>query len=519
MTASVKKIFLLLGVIFGLWLNAGAERSLTLSLRETPASGIDLGDWNDAKVTSSSGILLEAEYTLDPSVSQRYLGAYFNPNQALMALAKMEVFGFGAQLLYGPLRGGGKVPYIVMSTDYRNASGMQVGSMGPSKIVFDLADSQEGWNLKAIGLEVVNYDRYRNFINSGATGILKINGHEVQAPDNAAPAEVRVDLSADGPVKQITIETDADASVGFRAITLYPGGEPEFVELDDERASTPDYSPDGSYRLPYMAVGAVDSPDVLTCAIFDASGRKVNVTALPDAHSPYFSVTPAEGDGEIMEEGYYRAVYYLEDGNYVPQAEDGAEFAILPSARGLYLNWKEIDVYSSRIWEVPSHTVHTDASGNTTQYDWEHVLTNGFRPGTTVYWKVSGEPDTGYHPYAMPPKSGAAILRAVGPSAEIPEGYQRLQNQSVDLSKGSRLSLILQRNGVTSYPFNIDYTRVDIPTSITEMMSDAEDVIFTEYFDLTGRRVSLSDALPGQLLLKVDHLNDGIIRSAKHRTY
>ena len=215
---------LLLVILFGQAFKVSAERSVTLTIRENPLPGIDIGNWNDAKVDWSSGIILEADYTADSSLSGRSLYSYFNSNPGILALTKMEVIGYGAQLLYAPLRSGGKVPYIVMSADYRNASGSLTSSPLKSKIILDLAEFGEGWNLNAIGLEVVNYDRYRNFKNSEATGIIYVNGHELHAPDNAAPEEIRADLSADGPVKQITIATDEHASVGFRAITLYLGG-------------------------------------------------------------------------------------------------------------------------------------------------------------------------------------------------------------------------------------------------------------------------------------------------------
>ncbi len=505
---------LLLVILFGQAFKVSAERSVTLTIRENPLPGIDIGNWNDAKVDWSSGIILEADYTADSSLSGRSLYSYFNSNPGILALTKMEVIGYGAQLLYAPLRSGGKVPYIVMSADYRNASGSLTSSPLKSKIILDLAEFGEGWNLNAIGLEVVNYDRYRNFKNSEATGIIYVNGHELHAPDNAAPEEIRADLSADGPVKQITIATDEHASVGFRAITLYLGGESEFVELDDDRAATPDYNSEGVYRLPYAAVGGIAEPDLLSCAIFDAAGKRMNVTALYNPATQYFSVNPSIENGDILDEGYYRAVYYIDDSYYEPKAEDGAEFAILPSAQGMYLNWKPIDPYSSMIWEVPSHTIRTDGNGNTIQHDWEHVLVNGFRSGTIVYWKVTRDEDRRAllaDPAVIP--SGA--LTAVGPSSEIPDGYQRLSNQSADLSRGNRLSLILQRNGVNSYPINIDYTKVDIPTLITEVSSESVDVISSDYYDMTGRRIMETGNHIGRMMLKVDRMADGSIRTTK----
>lgn len=506
---------LMLSAILSLTPGVSAERSVSFTLRESPVTGIDIGDWNDSRVNESSGILMEAEYSLYNSIPQRNILSYFNSTSSINAMTRMEVFGFGAQLLYGPFKYGGKVPYIVMSADYRNTSGVLVGTAGPSKIVFDIAESDNGWNLNAVGLEVVNYDKYRNFINSQATGTLRINGHEVHAPENSSPEEVRVDLSNDGPISQITIETDEHASVGFRTITLYLADKAEFVAYDDPRAATPDYNPQGIYQLPYTAVGAVRDPEVLSCAIFDSTGKQMNVNASLDTSTEYFIVRPSEENGDTMEEGYYRAVYYLEDNSYVPKAEDGAEFAILPTANGMYLNWKPVDVYSSDLCLIPSHTTREDENGNTIQYDWEHVLINGFRPGTIVYWKVSGEPVSNIASAPQTTKSDKSALTSVGPSSEIPEGYQRLRNQSADLSKGNQLSLILQRNGVTSYPFNINYTKVDIPTSISDLHPEDLDVLSTEYYDMTGRRIHEDGIQNGQILLKIDRFSDGSLRTSK----
>ena len=464
-------------------------------------------------------MLAEGDYSNTDS-SGRSLIPYIDPECAgTLAIESLTVDGHGAQVLYAYFMGTVRAPFFVLSPNLRNVFG-EYENNGPVTMTFHLAENK--WRLKAIGLDVVNYDEYAKTIllktteDSGATGVMKVNGNEVELEKDYHPYSVRVDLSDDErDVSEIKIEADARAAVAFRKITLFLEDEKaEFIELDNEpRATTPEYSFSGIYKIPYCKIGEIDDPTRMACAVFNSQGERMNVTAVPmGGKEPYFQLScTGEGEDEL-EEGDYRAVFYLPDGQfdtYQPTPEDGAEFSILPTAYGRYLNWSLVD-FSKDIIVVPSHTTSQGSNGQTIQYDWEHVLLNGLRPGTNVYWKVTGDPA----PVAPAPTERSVSFSTPRKApTTIPSDYQKMQNLTVDLSKGSNLSLILNKNGVNSYPIDIQYQRYDVPTIVNSLLDDSSEDIITEWRDLQGN--SVANPEPGNILIRISRYPDGHTASEK----
>lgn len=495
-----------------------AERSVSISLAAPTLNSKYVGPLNTYP-TTRDGMLAEGDYSNTDS-SGRSLIPYIDPESAgTLAIESLTVDGHGAQVLYAYFMGTVRAPFFVLSPNLRNVFG-EYENNGPVTMTFHLAENK--WRLKAIGLDVVNYDEYAKTIllktteDSGATGVMKVNGHEVELEKDYHPYSVRVDLSDDErDVSEIKIEADARAAVAFRKITLFLEDEKaEFIELDNEpRATTPEYSFSGIYKIPYCKIGEIDDPTRMACAVFNSQGVRMNVTAVPmGGKEPYFQLScTGEGEDEL-EEGDYRAVFYLPDGqfdSYQPTPEDGAEFSILPTAYGMYLNWSLVD-FSKDIIVVPSHTTSQGSNGQTIQYDWEHVLLNGLRPGTNVYWKVTGDPA----PVAPAPTERSVSFSTPRKApTTIPSDYQKMQNLTVDLSKGSNLSLILNKNGVNSYPIDIQYQRYDVPTIVNSLLDDSSEDIITEWRDLQGN--SVANPEPGNILIRISRYPDGHTASEK----
>lgn len=500
-----------------------AERGVSISLATNLKSPYGSDD-TYPKIDAASGALNPIFRYLNDADSYWSLSHYLDNDCAgTLAIEEMIVDGESAQILYAPIIVGNlekSVPYFVLSPIFNKNNTFT--NHGPVSLTFKLVGDKP-WRLKALGLDVINYDEYLNYIyiynqnkDTGATGVMKVNGHEVELEKDYHPYSVRVDLSDDErDVSEIKIEADARAAVAFRKITLFLEDEKaEFIELDNEpRATTPEYSFSGIYKIPYCKIGEIDDPTRMACAVFNSQGERMNVTAVPlGGKEPYFQLScTGEGEDEL-EEGDYRAVFYLPDGQfdtYQPTPEDGAEFSILPTAYGMYLNWSLVD-FSKDIIVVPSHTTSQGSNGQTIQYDWEHVLLNGLRPGTNVYWKVTGDPA----PVAPAPTERSVSFSTPRKApTTIPSDYQKMQNLTVDLSKGSNLSLILNKNGVNSYPIDIQYQRYDVPTIVNSLLDDSSEDIITEWRDLQGN--SVANPEPGNILIRISRYPDGHTASEK----
>lgn len=409
--------------------------------------------------------------------------------------------------------------YMVFSPDFK-----AIPNEGSATVRFNLKSTIK---LKAIGLNAINYGKYGEYNNKKNTLHLDmaegqsvtVNGKPIVIPDDINRQEIKVDLDADEEeVSFIEIKAPAHASLGIIGIKLYPTGEDEikFLKYDtndftNPDGTTPQFKSTGKIRLPYVNVLGLDK-EHLQCAIFDNAGNQMNVNVRFDDTDAHYHISPQDNNGktgDILQEGYYKAAFYNMHAYDLPRYEDGIDFTVQPTIEGMMLNWEKVSFTapSSVSISVPERTTRQDSNGNTIQHDWNSVLLNGFRPNTTVYWKVVDTNGINTQNDVNPE------YKAKRAAVSIPSDFKKLQNLSVNLEGGDQLQLYLQRNGVTSNMYKINYAKADVETMV-ETATD-EEVIRTSYYDLQGRPLNNDRFTGNQLIIRVEHLSDGRIRTSK----
>lgn len=475
-------------------LSSYAERSITFYVAHNLSE--DVAGSKDKTPDITTGELRPGHYSnsrvmalLEPSVIGD-LCFYGNS-----IIESMDIEGNGAQIIYGNVaEGATKRPYFFLSPNFVDPDGSIVNN-GPAKFTFHLIGQNTGWNISAIGIDGLNFDayRYNNRGGTGASGIIKVNGHEIRWPWNRFQYSRRIDLDDNEKiVRDIVIEAEEGAAVGFRGITIYLDETPDYegVELDEicfEKNTS------GQYRIPIRPVGLIDDANLIGCSIFDYNDKQMEISSWQDASGYFILRDFGIPESDSFDEGVYRAVFYVKDGAYskTPQAHDGARFAIRPIIGDFTLNGAGI-INGHCI--IPSS--YTANSATTTP---GKVMIEGLLPEAAIYYKTSEASSETEADGLMP--WDTSIL----------DGFIAATDNILDISHGSRLSVIESKNGALSRPVTITYELENQDNSVDELtdLDNAEEY----YCDLLGRKVTKTTA--NGVVIRIRKMRDGRISSHK----
>lgn len=504
---------------------AVAERSITFSLaNKFDENYVAAGPENGLVTDSGEGVIFPRTYTYEETM--RYLmpcelaGHYFYGSDIIES---MEIGDpSGVSVLYANTVSGGSLrPYFVLSPIIGN------DNLPASRLTFNLTHQEEGWNVSKIILQGINFDRYRYNGGKGATGIIKVNGHDYQYPTDRFIFSYSIDIpEEERPIRSIELVTDSKASVGVRTIAICLAETPEFI-VDAPTLTRINYDPAGNYTIPMGKIGPLYNPSITGCTIFDNEGNKVDVDV--SFGDDMMSTIRPGSNVNVLEEGVYRATYYVLDNFYSlnPLAEDGVQFSILPTVEGLTLNGQPIE---GNYCLVPNYAIFPDENGNDVEHEWPNILLGGLKEGTEVYYKISHSDspndnenrsdDSSLNPdvpiqFTKEIKNvttGVCRVETEG----IPEGYRHVDNSTVDLRNGNTINFILARNGAVSDPIAVHYEEEDHLTGIQTVDFSASQPVRTLWYDIHGNELRSIDDVPnGSVLIKISCYPDGTIKNSK----
>ncbi|MDE6810807.1 MAG: hypothetical protein K2J15_00480, partial [Muribaculaceae bacterium] len=340
------------------------------------------------------------------------------------------------------------------------------------------------WKIKRIELDAVNYGMVNPYDNGQySSGIIRVNGKEQVMAKNTDLTVLGFDFEgSDREMSEIILYAPKGSAVGICTIRIIPDIENEFVTLPGMSAEL-DFSNEGSYILPASSFGSFNYPDLMLATVLDSEGnvKDMDYKYLGDSQ---FQIFP-KANAEPLQEGRYGICYYYDDGIYKPTWEDAIPFSIVPGISELYVNFNKIDS-ANRHCDIPYSVTH-NVDGNEVTYSWSNAQITGHKDGTNIYWKVyhDGTKIKNYN------RTAGVILRATEDN-DIPDGYNLLTDDGINLNGGNHLSLILERNGVRSQPHDISYTAVNVPTSITAVTCES-DIILKRNYTLNGSLISSGD--------------------------
>lgn len=346
------------------------------------------------------------------------------------------------------------------------------------------------WKIKRIEIDALNYGMVNTYDNGQySSGTININGISQTLPKNTELTTLGFDFEGkEQNISEIVLNAPKSASVGIKAIRIIPASTQEFINTGDFSGKL-DYNPVGTYTLPYAKLGFYNQPDMMAASIINSEGE------IMDLQYEYlgdnkFKFSPS-ADATPIEEGLYSVCYYYPDqNNYKPAYADGLPFSIVPSPNNLCIMLNAVD-YDNHFCEIPENVTQT-IDGEEVTYTWTNALITGYRPGTTIYWKVyiddsqagdetGDETDNSDESESNNVKSSWNIMKEAE-ADNTPEGYTRLNEQGVNLTTGNVLSLILERNGARSDAHDFTYTNQNIETSVSEISlegSKVKDLYFT----------------------------------------
>ncbi|MDE5843716.1 MAG: hypothetical protein K2H35_08290, partial [Muribaculaceae bacterium] len=303
-------------------------------------------------------------------------------------------------------------------------------------------------------------------------------------------------------MSKIVLTAPKSASVGISTIRIFPDVENKFIATPGF-AGKLEYSAEGVYSLPLPEEGTFHRPELLKTAIFDNTGSIVSCTCRYSDNNQ-FTLSAGE-DFAPIQEGLYGICYYYDDGDYKPVAEDGLRFSITPSIAGLSLNLIKIDSENSFV-EIP---YNKEMPGMT--YSATKAVISGEKDGTIIYWKVDRQGSKFYVE-----DDGAINISESEQESALPEGYSVYDDRGINLTQGNRLSLILERNGARSNPYEISYFITDVPTGVN-LAEDESSVETFQFFTIAGTILDADklDNFQGIYLEKITSAN-GEIKVIKH---
>lgn len=315
------------------------------------------------------------------------------------------------------------------------------------------------------------------------------------------------------------MSVESGRPIGFQDIRVY---------LKESRPDQQLYSPnhsqssDNIYKIPAIEIGGVKTDVTSKCHIY-------NMTNLEEQEFDItFNSTENCFEATIPNPGQYGVAFELTEKFTALSGIDGVSpiyelnkdnLILLNVLSDIALNLRLNDSYLS---DGISY-IHNESTHNN-EYNWTNAVFTQIPENTIIYWKVENDPD--FQPEI---KNNSYVKSAkrdyLKESSDIPEGYTLYDEKNgIDLTKGNKLSLITEKEGVRSEPFSTYYLPYTGPVSVSPALCEDESertAIFkglnpdVVYYLVDGRKTDYNSVATGTLLIAVSH-SGKTIKFVKH---